>query len=353
MAGDEIFDGIRLRRDGVDFTKWPKLSCTEANQLDLDASDLSLDASRKILFQGSGQISAAGDLRVFAGSSTPTEKLSILANGNVGIGTSDPTTKLEVSGIIKADTFQGKFSGDGSALTNLPAKGSQLEISLDQSHIAIDLGQQLKSLVAKHQVVNVSFNLGGATETLTFTWNHPLIIPENHTLRIVGPHSNAPTEGSLQVQINMTQTPALSDLPSDDLGNRRIPRRVVVEKNATLFIAGIKLFESANNLKAVARNACTGGALFDIADDFGTVVITQSHLRSTEDIVGFGSQAYGRVKFGHTWVKKFFPDSRSIQIVKVYTGWCFGGAGGIVSRSYTNLDDGVSFHDDPRITYLD
>jgi hypothetical protein len=60
MPGEEIFDSIRLRSDSVDFTQWPKLSCGDANQLDLDVSDLRLDADRSLQFQGNGQIRTGG-----------------------------------------------------------------------------------------------------------------------------------------------------------------------------------------------------------------------------------------------------------------------------------------------------
>ncbi|XHX78800.1 MAG: hypothetical protein RBJ76_02385 [Stenomitos frigidus ULC029] len=120
MPGDEIFDSIRLRRDSVDFTQWPKLSCGDANQLDLDVSDLRLDGDRSLQFQGNGQIRTAGSLRILTDSPVATEKLTILPNGNVGVGNVAPSTKLEVSGTVKATTFQGKFEGDGSALINLP-----------------------------------------------------------------------------------------------------------------------------------------------------------------------------------------------------------------------------------------
>ena len=43
-------------------------------------------------------------------------RMTILSNGNVGIGTSTPTSALEIAGTVK-----GTFNGDGSALTNLNA----------------------------------------------------------------------------------------------------------------------------------------------------------------------------------------------------------------------------------------
>ncbi len=227
-----------------------------------------------------------------------------------------------------------------------------IELTLEKTDTSIDLGKQLESLVKKYQLVRIRFKVEDTNGRLIFIWNHPISIPDNHILEIQGPHENNPTEDSLKVEINMTKTPALSWHQQDDPGNRRIPRRVVVNKHAKLHIAGVRLYEMANDQKILANTACTGGALFDINDDFGTVILIQSHIRSTENIVGFGSQAYARAKFGHTHVKKYFPNSRDIHIVQVYTGWCFAGAGGVVSRSHTTLEQGVSFDSNPGIIYL-
>jgi hypothetical protein len=240
-------------------------------------------------------------------------------------------------------------------LQEISTSTNTLELTLDNTHTSIDLGQQLESLVARYQVVNVRFNLQATDDRLIFEWNHPFSIPKNHTLSIVGPHGNNPPEDSLRVQINMTKTPALSWHGGDDPGNRRLPGRVFVQKNATLQIAGVRLFERANDKRELSMDSYGGGgagALFNVIDDFGNVILVQSHIKSTEDIVSFGPQTYGRATFGHTYVNKHDPTSRNILIVKVYTGWNFAGAGGVVSRSNTNRGEGVSFHDFPGIIYL-
>ncbi|MEO9852351.1 MAG: hypothetical protein ABJE80_13190 [Reichenbachiella sp.] len=76
--------------------------------------------------RGSG---SKGDLAFYTKQTTadvaPIEALRIRANGNVGIGTNDPNSKLDVDGIITAQGFQ---MADGSSVTGSGGSGQTLPI---------------------------------------------------------------------------------------------------------------------------------------------------------------------------------------------------------------------------------
>jgi hypothetical protein len=131
MPFETTLDLLTLRRDGIEESQWPRLSCSQAHQAALEGSDLRLDAGREVLFQDQGQIRAfddthklvfnragnllelheQGDIRLLTGTPTPTERLRLLATGQVGLGTPTPTQALDVVGTVKATAFQGNGAG--------------------------------------------------------------------------------------------------------------------------------------------------------------------------------------------------------------------------------------------------
>jgi hypothetical protein len=80
---------IKNENETIPSTAWPKLTCGVANEVTFQDCSLKLGDQREVYFQTSGQLRAAADLRFLTGSPA-TEKLCILANGNVGIGTPAP-----------------------------------------------------------------------------------------------------------------------------------------------------------------------------------------------------------------------------------------------------------------------
>lgn len=143
----EPFDGIEFSRDGVDPKHWPKLSCSQANQLALEVSNLRLDANREILFQDNGQLRAKGDIRFLTGDPSSSEKLTILANGNVGIGKTEPQAKLDITGTLQVEgdiQINGKSLAD--TIQQLTEKLEALQRDIQEKATQIDsLNREIKT----------------------------------------------------------------------------------------------------------------------------------------------------------------------------------------------------------------
>lgn len=83
VADDITGRSLALKCSAVGSSQWPKLSC-----------------------------SGAGDLSFLTGGPTPAERMRILTNGNIGIGTINPVTKLEVVGDWSGEEGSLRLTGD-------------------------------------------------------------------------------------------------------------------------------------------------------------------------------------------------------------------------------------------------
>jgi hypothetical protein len=117
-GGDFEVRTLSLTDPGVNRAEWPRLRVSAANQAALENGSLKLDDGRELLLQGNGQIRAGdnnhrlvfnrsdnrlelhelGDISFHTGGPAPSERMRLLANGNLGIGTTQPNRLLHISG---------------------------------------------------------------------------------------------------------------------------------------------------------------------------------------------------------------------------------------------------------------
>jgi hypothetical protein len=124
---DEVIaDVFTVKNDTIPSTAWPKLTCGVANEVTFQDSSLKLGDQREVYFQNAGQLRANADIRFLTGTPTATEKLRILPNGNVGIGTPQPSARLsivapnttELAGSVRSATLLTSAGSLGTVLGN-------------------------------------------------------------------------------------------------------------------------------------------------------------------------------------------------------------------------------------------
>lgn len=168
----QTVDRIDFACTDIEPSQWPKLSCGSGGDLALAEGNLRLDADRAIFFTDNGQLRSfddkhklvfdrtngllelheAGAIRFLTGAPTPTEKLRIRADGNVGVGIDTPGAKLHVAGAIQADGNLG-VSGDAAVVGGLRVTGgvqldndTQVQGNLQVSGIIDALDLRLNNL---------------------------------------------------------------------------------------------------------------------------------------------------------------------------------------------------------------
>ena len=252
--------------------------------------------------------------------------------GNVGIGTTNPSAKLEVAGTIQATDF---IRTDGSSLE----KSDYFQVYIDDT--SRDLGTQLAEMLEKYD------RIYAVLARKSFTWNVPISVSDRQTLVIRGEgYQNGANNIGTTINMTTANERALNDSNTN-------PHRCVYRATSAghLNIAGIYLQESINSsLPLHSSGVCR--ALFSTSE-FGKVSFAQSYAWITEDLTNFNGWSVGHIRFGWTYVYRHpsYSKSGNLYVVKADSGWNFAGHGGTVSHSHTYLYDNIQYQNNSRIQY--
>jgi formylglycine-generating enzyme required for sulfatase activity len=160
-----------LRSDGIQFftSNWIRMLSLERNgDVIIDHSALNTNGmSPGLKFGGSGSGEGIASKRSWEGGGNGfgldfytafQPRLSIANNGNIGIGTTNPTAALEVAGTVRGT----RFEGDGSALTGI-STGGVGDNSITAAKLASDAASLAK--VSGGFMVNSASKVGIGTTT--------------------------------------------------------------------------------------------------------------------------------------------------------------------------------------------
>ena len=187
---------------------------------------------------------------------SPSNRMRITAAGDLGLGLTSPTEKLDVNGNVKATSF----IGDGSSLTNIAtAVTGNINLNGDTSKV-VSMNRHTTADTAGN---NLSLNAGGATSGATDKSGGDLVL------------SSGTSTGTGTSKIEFKTSPASGSGTTDNtpttamtiLGNGNVGIGTtgpssslhIVKSEADFFIPNIKLGSSAGNYGgAIATDTLDG-----------------------------------------------------------------------------------------------
>jgi hypothetical protein len=265
--------------------------------------------------------------------------LTIRGNGNVGIGTTSPPTKLYVKGRGRAEYGWDIVCKD----TTLPASAN-----------TNDLGTIINNLLSIYDCVNLYL-----PQNSTWTWNNTVTISNGKQLLIYGlGYQNFAS--NITVTVNVTNANTFTH-PLCNGGNPSKNVAIARILSGALSILGIVLNANYCDTRpygcAIDHQGlfCLYGAssfVNRVGHSRQVLYLSQMYIYSNEPVVSIGEFARADVFFGHTYFYIANPACvGSLNAVQYNYGWNFSGGKAIISNSHTTLGTGVSFQTSSHLEY--
>jgi hypothetical protein len=157
---DTTYTGLRITDTDVDDTaKYGQFSASQYDSgtesegfLGIGMNSTSASLNNVLIGGGYSNLNAATSIDFYTAENTTTRtgtsRIKIISSGNVGIGSSNPATKLHVSsGVITVDGTGGMFAGNGSSITAVTIFTSSEAVNNTSIATATDIGLATATIV--------------------------------------------------------------------------------------------------------------------------------------------------------------------------------------------------------------
>jgi len=265
--------------------------------------------------------------------------LYVRSNGNVGIGTTSPPTKLYVKGRGRAEYGWDIVCKD----TTLPASAN-----------TNDLGTIINNLLSIYDCVYLYL-----PQNSTWTWNNTVTISNGKQLLIYGlGHQNG--AANITATVNVTNANTYTH-PLCNGGNPSKNVAIARILSGALSIYGIVLNANYCDTRPYGCSTyhqglfCLYGAnnfVNRVGHSQQVLTLSQMYIYSNEPVVSIGQWARAEVFFGHTYFYRANPACvGSLNAVQYDYGTNFSGGKAIISTSHTTLGAGVNFQTSSHLEY--